>query len=192
MIKILLADDHVIVRDGVKAVLERKGKDLEVVGEVGNGQELVTWAETNDADVYVVDISMPVLNGVEATQRLIKAKPEAKVIMLSMYDDRIAVEKSLKAGAKGFIVKVSTADEIVEAIHEVAAGRFYLCSKVSKYIVQIFNSSSIFFILYFNSSILSLIAYFSSSSFAKPEVLLAIKDALDTDRLCLYGSSKLS
>lgn len=136
MIKILLADDHVIVRDGVKAVLERKGKDLEVVGEVGNGQELVTWAETNDADVYVVDISMPVLNGVEATQRLIKAKPEAKVIMLSMYDDRIAVEKSLKAGAKGFIVKVSTADEIVEAIHEVAAGRFYLCSKVSKYIVQ--------------------------------------------------------
>lgn len=92
MIKILLADDHVIVRDGVKAVLERKGKDLEVVGEVGNGQELVTWAETNDADVYVVDISMPVLNGVEATQRLIKAKPEAKVIMLSMYDDRIAVE----------------------------------------------------------------------------------------------------
>ena len=138
MIKILLADDHVIVRDGVKAVLERKGKDLEVVGEVGNGQELVTWAETNDADVYVVDISMPVLNGVEATQRLIKAKPEAKVIMLSMYDDRIAVEKSLKAGAKGFIVKVSTADEIVEAIHEVAAGRFYLCSKVSKYIVQVF------------------------------------------------------
>ena len=94
MIKILLADDHVIVRDGVKAVLERKGKDLEVVGEVGNGQELVTWAETNDADVYVVDISMPVLNGVEATQRLVKAKPEAKVIMLSMYDDRIAVEKS--------------------------------------------------------------------------------------------------
>ena len=81
MIKILSADDHVIVRDGVKAVLERKGKDLEVVGEVGNGQELVTWAETNDADVYVVDISMPVLNGVEATQRLIKAKPEAKVII---------------------------------------------------------------------------------------------------------------
>ena len=90
----------------------------------------------NDADVYVVDISMPVLNGIEATQRLVKMKPDAKVVMLSMYDDRVSVEKALKAGAKGFIVKVSTADEIVDAINEVSAGRFYLCSKVSKYIVQ--------------------------------------------------------
>lgn len=135
-IKIVLADDHIIVRDGVKAVLERKGKDLSVVAEVGNGKELLDWASTHDADVYVVDISMPLLNGVEAVQRLVKMKPDAKVIILSMYDDRVAVEKALKAGAKGFIVKVSTADEIVEAIHEVAAGRFYLCSKVSKYIVQ--------------------------------------------------------
>ncbi len=135
-IKIVLADDHIIVRDGVKAVLERKGKDLSVVAEVGNGKELLEWASSNDADVYVVDISMPLLNGVEAVQRLVKMKPSAKVIILSMYDDRVAVEKSLKAGAKGFIVKVSTADEIVEAIHEVASGRFYLCSKISKYIVQ--------------------------------------------------------
>ena len=76
------------------------------------------------------------LNGIEATERIVKNDPEAKVVMLSMYDDRVSVEKSLKAGAKGFIVKVSTADEIVDAIEEIAAGRFYLCSKVSKYIVQ--------------------------------------------------------
>ena len=135
-IKVVLADDHAIVRDGVRAVLERKGKDMEIVAEIANGKELVDWAENNQADVYVVDISMPILNGVEAVQRLTKNNPETKVVMLSMYDDRISVEKALKAGAKGFLVKVSTADEIVDAIREVAGGRFYLCSKVSKYIVQ--------------------------------------------------------
>ena len=135
-IKIVLADDHAIVRKGVRAVLEKLGKNMEVVAEIANGKELVDFAQKQGADVYVVDISMPVLNGIEATERLVKMNPEAKGVMLIMHDDRVSVEKSLKAGAKGFIVKVSTADEIVDAIGEVAAGRFYLCSKVSKYIVQ--------------------------------------------------------
>ena len=136
MIKVVLADDHAIVRDGVRAVLERKGKDMEVVAEIANGKDLLDWTAKNQADVYVVDISMPILNGIESVQRLVKNNPDTKVVMLSMYDDRVSVEKSLKAGAKGFIVKVSTADEIVDAIEEVSAGRFYLCSKVSKYVVQ--------------------------------------------------------
>lgn len=134
--KIVLADDHAIVRNGVRAVLENLGKDMEVIAEISNGKDLVEFAQNNKADVYVVDISMPILNGIEAVDRIIKQDPEAKVVMLSMYDDRVSVEKSLKAGAKGFIVKVSTADEIVDAIEEVSAGRFYLCSKVSKYVVQ--------------------------------------------------------
>ena len=136
--KIVLADDHAIVRNGVRAVLEKLGKNMEIVAEISNGKDLVEYAQQygTNVDVYVVDISMPVLNGIEATERIVKRNPEAKVVMLSMYDDRVSVEKSLKAGAKGFIVKVSTADEIVDAIEEVAAGRFYLCSKVSKYIVQ--------------------------------------------------------
>lgn len=134
--KIVLADDHAIVRNGVRAVLENLGKDMEVIAEISNGKDLVEFAQNNKADVYVVDISMPILNGIEAVDRIVKQDPEAKVVMLSMYDDRVSVEKSLKAGAKGFIVKVSTADEIVGAIEEVSAGRFYLCSKVSKYVVQ--------------------------------------------------------
>lgn len=134
--KIVLADDHAIVRNGVRAVLETLGKDLEIVAEVSNGKDLVEYAQKNPADVYVVDISMPVLNGIEAVERMVKNNPDTKVVMLSMYDDRVSVEKSLKAGAKGYIVKVSAADEIVDAVEEVAAGRFYLCSKVSKYIVQ--------------------------------------------------------
>lgn len=134
--KIVLADDHAIVRNGVRAVLETLGKDLEIVAEVSNGKDLVEYAQQNSADVYVVDVSMPVLNGIEAVERMVKHNPDIKVVMLSMYDDRVSVEKSLKAGAKGYIVKVSAADEIVDAVEEVAAGRFYLCSKVSKYIVQ--------------------------------------------------------
>lgn len=140
--KIVLADDHAIVRNGVKAVLEKLGKNMEIVAEISNGKDLVDYAQKHGADVYVVDIFMPVLNGIEAVERIVRRNPDAKVVMLSMYDDRVSVEKSLKAGAKGFIVKVSTADEIVDAIEEVAAGRFYLCSKVSKYIVQGFLGKS--------------------------------------------------
>ena len=140
--KIVLADDHAIVRNGVKAVLEKLGKNMEIVAEISNGKDLVDYAQKHGADVYVVDISMLVLNGIEAVERIVRRNPDAKVVMLSMYDDRVSVEKSFKAGAKGFIVKVSTADEIVDAIEEVAAGRFYLCSKVSKYIVQGFLGKS--------------------------------------------------
>lgn len=136
MKKIVLADDHAIVRTGVRAVLERLGKDMEVSAEVSNGKELVEYAKKHPDEILVVDISMPVMNGIEAVEQIVKRNPEAKIVMLSMYDDRLSVEKSLKAGAKGFIVKVSAADEIVNAIEEVDAGRFYLCSKVSKYIVQ--------------------------------------------------------
>jgi len=109
---------------------------MEIAAEIANGKDLVEYARTHTADVYVVDISMPVLNGIEAVDRMVKQDPDVKIVILSMYDDRISVEKALKAGAKGFIVKVSATDEIVDAIEEVCAGRFYLCSKVSKYIVQ--------------------------------------------------------
>ena len=136
MKKIVLADDHAIVRTGVRTVLERLGKDMEIAAEVSNGKELVEYAKTHPDDIYIVDISMPVMNGIEAVEQMVKHHPEIKVVMLSMYDDRISVEKSLKAGAKGFIVKVSAADEIIEAIEEICSGRFYLCNKVSKYIVQ--------------------------------------------------------
>lgn len=138
MIKIVLADDHALVRDGIKAIIERKAKNISVIAEVSNGKELLDFAENTSkkVDVFVVDISMPVLNGIEATQKLLKINPDAKIIILSMYDDRMSVEKAFKSGAKGFVVKVASADEILEAIKEVGAGRFYLCSKVSRYVVQ--------------------------------------------------------
>lgn len=135
-IKIAIADDHAVVRDGIKAVLERSSDFIKVVAEAENGKEILDLAAASPADIYIIDISMPVLNGIETTERLLKMDPKNKVIMLSMHDDRISVEKALKAGARGFIVKVSTSEEIVKAIQEVSEGRFYLCSKVSKYVVQ--------------------------------------------------------
>ncbi len=135
-IEVYIADDHAVVRDGIKAVLERKSKDIAVTGEASNGNELLEMARRKPADIYLVDISMPVLNGIETAERLVKLNPKSRIIMLSMHDDRVSVEKSLKAGARGFIVKVSTSEEIVKAIKEVYAGRFYLCAAVSKYVVQ--------------------------------------------------------
>ena len=134
--KIILADDHALVRQGVRMMLETAADEFEVIGEVSDGRSLLEMAKEKPADVYIVDISMPVLNGVEAVSKLIKQIPTAKVLMLSMYDDRASVEKSLKAGAKGFVVKVSRAEELLEAVREVAAGRFYFGGKISKFLVQ--------------------------------------------------------
>ena len=115
---------------------------MAISAELSNGKELVEYDKKHPDEIYVVDIAMPVMYGIEAVEQIVKHNPEAKVVMLSMYDDRMSVEKSLKAGAKGFIVKVSAADEIVSAIEEICAGRFYLCNKVSKYIVQGFLGKS--------------------------------------------------
>lgn len=136
MIKIAIADDHAVVRDGIKALLYRKAKDMEVVAEASNGKEMVNLARKKKADVYIVDISMPVLNGIETVEQLFRTDPKCKVIILSMHDDRRAVEKAFRVGAKGFIVKVSTSEEIMKAIREVHKGRFYLCPRVSQYLVQ--------------------------------------------------------
>lgn len=135
-IKIVLADDHALVRQGVRMMLEMAANEFEVIGEVCNGEELLAFAQKTPADVYIVDISMPVLNGVEAVRKLVKLDPHAKVLILSMYDDRVSVEKALKAGAKGFVVKVSRAEELLEAVREVAAGKFYFGGKISKFLVQ--------------------------------------------------------
>lgn len=135
-IKLVLADDHAVVRDGIKSVLSRKNNEFVVVGEAENGKELVDLADKVNADVYIVDISMPELNGLEATERIVRRHPASKVIILSMHDDRFSVEKALKAGAKGYIVKVSTSEDIIKAIRDVYNDKFYLCPRVSKYVVE--------------------------------------------------------
>lgn len=138
-IEVIIADDHAVVRDGIKAVVERIGKDIKIIGEAENGNEVLEMANNKrKADVYVVDISMPILNGIETADRLMKMDPRSKIIILSMHDNRTFVEKALKCGVKGYILKEYATEEIVHAIREVYMGRVFLSPKVSKFIVQVF------------------------------------------------------
>ena len=134
--RILLADDHTVVRDGLKAVMQQLDPDIVVVNEASNGREALEMAEQTPADVYLLDISMPVLNGIETTVRLLKHDPSVKVIILSMYKDKVLVEKAIRSGARGYILKESATEEIVKAIDEVYAGRYYFSPDVSGYLVH--------------------------------------------------------
>ncbi|HUX49252.1 MAG TPA: response regulator transcription factor [Spirochaetia bacterium] len=135
-ITVLLADDHSVVRDGVKAVIKKLDPHIRIVGEAGNGREVLTQAEQGAADVYVIDVAMPGLNGIETLERLLRMRPRSKVLMLSMYADKVLVEKAMKKGARGYVLKESTSEEIVNAIHEVHRGHFYLSPGIAGYMVE--------------------------------------------------------
>src|SRR5690554_4942257 len=117
-IKVLLADDHTVVRAGIRSIIEHLGKEISVVGEASNGREVLEMAERDPADVYIMDIAMPLLNGIETMSRLLKMQPGAKILVLSMYDDKIHVQRVIKAGARGYILKESASEEILHAIEE--------------------------------------------------------------------------
>ena len=137
-IKVILADDHAIVRDGLKSVIEKKGDGITVIGEASNGNDVLKLSKTNPADLYLLDISMPILNGIETTHRLVNKNPQSKVIILSMHDDRTFVVKALQSGARGYILKESATEEIVFGINEVYMGRYYLTPKIASYLVEDF------------------------------------------------------
>lgn len=124
-IRILLADDHKIVRDGLRSLLE-KDDELDVVGEAPNGQIAVQLTHELAPDVIVMDIGMPVMNGIEATEKIIEERPGAKIIGLSMHSDRRFVSSMLEAGASGYLLKDCAFDELVDAIRLVLSGQVYL------------------------------------------------------------------
>jgi DNA-binding NarL/FixJ family response regulator len=125
-IKVFIADDHQVVTDGIRAVLEATAPDIKVIGEASDGAELLARAANNPADVYVLDISMPKVDGLEALAKMLKTRPALKAIMLSMHDDRPTIDKALRTGAKGYILKEGAACEIARAIRQVFRGRNYL------------------------------------------------------------------
>ena len=135
-IKVIVADDHHLVREGLRSVIEKKGGDVEVIGEALNGQEVLALARKNPADVYILDITMPILNGIATAERLIKMDPKSKIIILSIHDNRIFVEKAIKCGARGYITKESAVEEIIHAIREVSGGRFFLSPSISKFVID--------------------------------------------------------
>lgn len=130
-IRILLADDHTVVRDGLRALLEKQ-PDIAVVAEAGDGRDSVRLAEEHEPDVVIMDIAMPNMNGIEATRRILASRPKTAVVILSMHQDESYVLRSLKAGAKGYLLKDSLRSDVIDAIRAVAQGRSYLTRKVSR------------------------------------------------------------
>jgi len=130
LIRILLADDHTIVRDGLRAVLERES-DMKVIAEAADGRECVRLAETEVPDIVVMDLGMPNMNGMEATRRIVELNPRIGVVILSMHQDESYVLGSLKAGAKGYLLKDSMRSEVLQAIRAVYQGRSFLTRKVA-------------------------------------------------------------
>ena len=133
--RILLADDHAVVRQGFKMLLGAQ-PDMEIVGEASNGREAVEAAETLRPDVVVMDVAMPELNGIEATRRLAASAPHARVIALSMHKDSVYVREILRAGARGYLLKDSGAEDLVSAIRAVARGESYLSPAVSNAVLD--------------------------------------------------------
>jgi DNA-binding NarL/FixJ family response regulator len=134
-IRILLADDHKIIRDGLRSLLEKQ-PDLEVVAEAGNGAKTVKLAQKLKPDVVIMDITMPDLNGIEATYQIMAEFPNVKVIALSMHSDRRFVVGMLKAGASGYLLKDCAFDELIHTVHTVVSNRIYLTPGITDIVVD--------------------------------------------------------
>ena len=134
-IKILIADDHAVVAEGLKHLIEAQ-PELEVIGIVPDGREAVRLAKETQPDVVLMDLSMPELNGADATRAILQRDPKCRVIVLSMYAQREYVRRALKAGAAGYVVKRSAAKEVVEAIRAVHAGQRYLSPRVADVVLE--------------------------------------------------------
>jgi DNA-binding NarL/FixJ family response regulator len=130
-IKVLLADDHTVVRQGLRALLAAEA-DIEIVGEAENGRQAVQMVKKQLPDVAVIDIAMPVLNGLEATRQIIQSGISTKVLILSSYSDDEYVEQVTEAGAVGYLVKQTAADELLKAIREAQRGNAFFSPAIAK------------------------------------------------------------
>lgn len=138
--RVFLADDHTILREGLRALLEREA-DVSVVGEAADGRDALTQVLALRPDAVVMDISMPGLNGVEATRRIVEALPRAKVIGLSMHADRRYVQAMFEAGAAGYLLKNAASDELIHALRVVVDGRRYVSPALTDVLVEVLRSA---------------------------------------------------
>src|SRR5689334_13960242 len=130
-VRILLADDHNLIRDGMRLLLERQ-PGFVVVGEAANGRETVEQVNAHAPDVVAMDIAMPNMNGIEATRRIVDSNPRTGVVILSMHYDESYVIRSLKAGARGYLLKDAVKADLITAIHSVVRGGSFFSPKISR------------------------------------------------------------
>jgi len=134
-ITVFLADDHAVVRDGLRVLLEAQ-PDISVTGDAANGRETVRLVAQLCPDVVIMDIAMPDLNGIEATQQICEVCPSAQVIILSMHSTTEHIFRALQAGARGYLLKESAGIEVVNAVRAVHAGHRYLSPKISDWLID--------------------------------------------------------
>ncbi len=138
-IRIVIADDHRIVREGLRALIEKQ-TDMQVIGETENGRETVGMAQELLPDIVLMDVSMPDMNGIEATRRIVGDLPHVRVLALSMHSDRRFAMEMLKAGASGYLLKDSAFEELAHAIRAVLSGHTYLCHRIADLVIRDYMS----------------------------------------------------
>ena len=130
-IKVLLAEDHTVVREGLRRVLET-ASDIEIVGEAENGREAVNLARKSVPDVIILDVVMPVLSGSEAARQIVRALPKSRIVVLSSYSDEQTVREMLAIGISGYLVKDTAASELLQAVREARRGNLYFSRSIAK------------------------------------------------------------
>jgi DNA-binding NarL/FixJ family response regulator len=139
-IRIVLADDHVLVRESLKSLLEREG--FQVVGEASDGQEALRHIESLHPDIAVMDITMPILNGLEAARELSRHSTKTNTILLTQHGEDQYVSEALGAGVKGYVLKSQVANDLLQAIQQVSRGQVYLSPGVSRAVMEAYRSKS--------------------------------------------------
>jgi DNA-binding NarL/FixJ family response regulator len=138
--RVLLADDHSLIRQALRALLEKQG--FQIVSEASDGQEALRSVEKTQPDVAILDISMPILNGVDAARELAKSSPKTRVILLTQHDEDQYVTEALRAGVRGYVLKSQAAEDLVHAIQEVCRGSIYLSPSISGAVVDAYLSKT--------------------------------------------------
>src|SRR5438046_5955472 len=139
-IRIVVADYHALGRQGLRALLEKE--KFQVVAEASDGQEAVRFSESLHPDIAVFDISMPILNGIDAVRELGRSCPKAKAILLTQHEEDQYIREALEAGVKGYVLKNQAASDLIHAIQQVSRGQFYLSPGVSRAVVEAYRSKS--------------------------------------------------
>lgn len=133
-IRVMLVDDHAVVRAGYKFLLENVD-DIDVIAEASNGKEAVSQFLQHDPDIVVMDLNMPGVGGLEAIRRIKSKQPEAKILVFTMHENTVFVERALQAGVAGYISKNSSPEVLVTAIHKIAAGKIYVDAEIAQNMV---------------------------------------------------------
>ncbi|HEX2054321.1 MAG TPA: response regulator transcription factor, partial [Actinomycetota bacterium] len=138
-LRIVIADDHVFFRDGVRTLLE-VAPDLELVGEAGTGEEVISLAASLQPDVILMDIQMPGMNGIEATRQIVEASPHIRVLMVTMFEEDQSVFTAMRAGARGYLLKGAQYDEMLRAIRAVGNGEAIFSPTIAARFLDYFGS----------------------------------------------------